>query len=171
MSVLIRQLHGNDELHAVLAVHRAAFGREGEASLVEQLRISGFNTFEWVAEENGRIIGHVSFSPIQIERGDDGKALGLAPMAVLPAQQRRGVGSQLLAEALQALRGTAFRAVVVLGDPAYYERFGFLPASKHGLHDTYGGGDAFMAMALHEDGLSGYRGRVDYAPAFANLTD
>jgi putative acetyltransferase len=160
-----------DEQQAILDVHRAAFDREDEARLVQQLCLAGRNRFERLAEQDGQIVAHVLFSPVRIAQGDDGKVLGLAPMAVVPAWQRRGMGAALLRESLQALRSADFRAVVVLGDPAYYSRFGFAPASQQGLIDTYGGGDAFMALALREGALDGYRGQVDYAPEFANLTD
>lgn len=165
MSLLIRRPRPDpDDLNEILAVHRAAFGREDEARLVEQLRASGRNTFELLAEQQGEIVAHVLFSPIRVEHGDDDQALGLAPMAALPAWQRRGVGTTLIHDALQALAASPFRAVVVLGDPAYYGRFGFTPASAFHLHDIYGGGDAFMALALCEGGLHGYRGQIDYAP-------
>jgi putative acetyltransferase len=170
MSLLIRQPHAS-EREAILAVHRAAFGRDDEARLVAQLHAAGRNSAEWLAEQDGDIIAHVLFSPIRIEHGDDGKSLGLAPMAVMPAWQRRGVGKQLIHAALQALRSMDFRSIVVLGDPEYYGRFGFVPASSHGLHDTYGGGDAFMILTLRDGALQGYQGQVDYAPEFANLTD
>jgi putative acetyltransferase len=172
MSLLIRQPHQSiDERKAILAIHRAAFGREDEARLVEQLCASGSNSFERLAEQDGEIIAHVLFSPVRVKHGDDGKALGLAPVGVLPDWQRRGVGTRLIEDALRDLRATPFRFVVVLGDPAYYRRFGFVPASNHGLHDTYGGGNAFMALTLREGALDGYRGQVDYAPEFAALTD
>jgi putative acetyltransferase len=170
MNLLIRQPHAS-EREAILAVHRAAFGRDDEARLVQQLHAAGRNSAEWLAEQDGDIIAHVLFSPIRIEHGDDGKSLGLAPMAVVPTWQRRGVGAQLIHAALQALRSTDFRSIVVLGDPGYYGRFGFVPASNHGLHDTYGGGDAFMILTLRDGTLTGYCGQVDYAPEFANLTD
>lgn len=170
MSLLLRRPDA-DDLNEILTVHRAAFGREDEARLVEQLHASGRNTFELLAEQQGEIVAHVLFSPIHIEHGDNQQALGLAPMAVAPAWQRRGVGTALIHDALRALAISPFSAVVVLGDPAYYGRFGFTPASAFDLHDTYGGGDAFMALALREGGLHGYRGQVDYAPEFANLTD
>ncbi|WP_266170659.1 GNAT family N-acetyltransferase [Dyella subtropica] len=172
MPLLIRRPRPDpDDLNEILVVHRAAFGREDEARLVEQLHASRRNTFELLAEQNGEVVAHVLFSPIRIEHGDDAQALGLAPMAVTPALQRRGIGTALIREALLALTVSSFRAVVVLGDPAYYGRFGFTPASSFDLQDTYGGGDAFMALALCENGLQGYRGQVDYAPEFANLTD
>jgi putative acetyltransferase len=156
---------------AVLAVHRAAFAREDEARLVASLWASGRSVFEQLAECDGAIVGHVLFSPVRIAEGDDGLAIGLAPMAVLPDWQRRGIGTGLLEASLRELADTPYRAIVVLGDPAFYARFGFRPAAATGLHDTYGGGDAFMALALREDGLSGYRGQVDYASEFDALTD
>lgn len=160
-----------DELAAIMAVHRAAFGRDDEAALVGRLRADGDDAFELLAEADGAVVAHVAFSRLRIEHGDDGLALGLAPVAVLPAWQRRGVGSTLIRHSLEALRKQPMRAVMVLGDPGYYARFGFTPASRASLRDTYGGGDAFMALALHSGGLDGYRGRVDYAPAFDLLTD
>jgi putative acetyltransferase len=172
MTLLIRQPHASpSEREAILAVHRAAFGREDEARLVKQLYAAGRNTAEWLAERDGEVIAHLLFSPIRIEHGDDGKSLGLAPMAVVPAWQRHGVGTQLIHAALLALRSTDFRSIVVLGDPEYYGRFGFVPASNHELHDIYGGGNAFMVLPLNDTTLNGYRGQVDYAPEFANLTD
>jgi len=159
------------DAEAVLAVHRAAFGRDGEAQLVAALAAAGRNVFERLAEAEAAVVAHVLFSPVRIAEGDDGLALGLAPMAVMPAWQRRGIGSALIETALRELAATPCRAVVVLGDPAYYGRFGFAPASSAGLHDTYGGGDAFMALALRAGGLDGYRGRVDYAPEFDQLPE
>lgn len=159
------------ELATIMAVHRAAFGRDDEALLVQHLREDGDDAFELLAEADGAVIAHVAYSPVRIEHGDDGRALGLAPVAVSPAWQRRGAGSALIRQSLDALREGPARAVVVLGDPRYYARFGFTPASGAGLHDTYGGGDAFMALALQPGGLDGYRGRVDYAAAFALITD
>jgi len=168
--MLVRQPLPQDA-EAVLAVHRAAFGREGEARLVAALRAAGRAAFERLAERDGGVAGHVLFSPLRIAQGDDGLALGLAPMAVAPAWQRQGVGTALLEGSLRELTVTPYRAVAVLGDPAFYGRFGFRPAASAGLHDTYGGGNAFMILALRDGGLDGYRGQVDYAPEFASLSD
>ncbi|MDO1529035.1 N-acetyltransferase [Fulvimonas sp. R45] len=168
MTLALRRLRPEPrELEAALAVHRAAFGRDDEARLVHRLREAGDDALEWLAEADGQVVGHVAYSPVRIEHGDDGCALGLAPVGVLPAWQRRGVGRALIEASLDALRqGGRTSLVVVLGDPAYYARFGFAPASAAGLHDTYGGGDAFMARALRPGALDGRHGRVDYAPAF-----
>jgi putative acetyltransferase len=153
------------DLPAILAVHRAAFGRDDEAVLVQRLHDAGRAAVSLVAEHEGVIVGHVLFSPVTIEQGDDGKALGLAPVAVVPGHQHEGVGHALIEEGIGACFVADTRAIVVLGAPNYYARFGFSRASTHGL--TYGDSTAFMVLALTVDGLGEYRGRVDYAPEFA----
>jgi putative acetyltransferase len=166
------RLPRSNDLEAVLAVHRAAFGRGDEAELVRRLCEAGDNTCELLAETETDVIGHVMYSPCRIEHGDDSRVVGLAPVGVLPTWQGQGVGTALIHQSLDAMRSEGrIRAVVVLGEPSYYARFGFTPASRAGLHDTYGGGDAFMVLALQPGGLDGYQGRVDYAPAFDFLTD
>lgn len=163
---------GPNDLAESLAIEREAFARADEADLVQRLRDEGNSALEWVAEANGALVAHVLYSPVRIEHGDDGRVLGLAPVGVRPAHQRQGIGDALIRQSLDALRAASrARAVVLLSDPAYYTRFGFVPASRHGLHDIYGGGDAFMALALQPAGLEGYRGRVDYAPAFDLLSE
>jgi putative acetyltransferase len=156
------------DLAAILAVHRAAFARDDEAALVQRLHDAGRAAVSLVAEREGAIVGHVLFSPVTIEHGDDGKALGLAPVAVLPAQQHEGVGHALIEEGIGACFVADARAIVVLGAPNYYARFGFSRASTHGL--THGDNAAFMVLALTVDGLGAYRGRVDYSAEFAGLS-
>lgn len=157
------------DLEAIVAVHRAAFGRDAEAELVRRLIGAGRDTISLVAtDDDDAVIGHVLFSPVTVEEGDDGKALGLAPVAVLPGRQRQGIGHALIEEGIGACFVQDARAIFVLGSPAYYTKFGFSKASAHGLHDTYEGGNAFQVLALTIDGLAGYRGRVEYAPEFAN---
>lgn len=164
----IRASHDGD-LAAILALNQQAFAGNDEARLVARLHQAGRQVLEYIAEHEGAIIGHVLFSPIQTEHGHDGLAVGLAPLAVAPEHQRQGIGAALVAHALDTLRSGPYRMTVVLGEPTYYARFGFRPASLSGLRDTYGGGDAFMALALREGGLDGYSGRVDYCPEFASL--
>ncbi len=156
------------DLDAIVAIHTAAFGRDTEATLVRRLVDAGRATVSLVAvDENDTVLGHVLLSPVTIEEGDDGKALGLAPVAVHPDHQRQGIGHALIEEGIGACFVQDARAVFVLGSPAYYTKFGFGKASAHGLHDTYEGGNAFQVLPLTVDGLAGYRGRVDYAPEFA----
>jgi putative acetyltransferase len=157
-----------DDLDAIVAVHEAAFGRPAEGGLVRRLVEAGKASVSLVAvDEDDAVIGHVLFSPVTIEQGDDGKALGLAPVAVHPDHQRRGVGHELIEEGIGACFVAEARAVFVLGSPAYYAGFGFQKASAHDLRDAFEGGNAFQVLPLTIDGLAGYRGRVDYASEFS----
>ena len=156
------------DLDAIVGVHDAAFGRTNEGGLVRRLVEGGHATISLVAvDEDDAVIGHVLFSPLTIENGDDGRALGLAPVAVHPDYQRQGVGHALIEEGIGACFVADARAVFVLGSPAYYATFGFTKASAHDLHDAFEGGNAFQVLALTIDGLAGYAGRVSYAPAFS----
>jgi putative acetyltransferase len=156
------------DLDAIVAVHHAAFGRPNEGDLVRRLVTSDKATISLVAlDDDDKVIGHVLFSPLTIETGDDGKALGLAPVAVHPDYQRQGVGHALIEEGIGACFVADARAVFVLGSPVYYAKFGFMKASSHGLHDAADGGNAFQVLPLTIDGLAGYGGCVRYAPAFS----
>lgn len=165
MPTRIRPFRDGD-LAAVARVNRAAFGREDEASLVATLHTAGHVAYELVAERDDEIVAHILFSPVTVEHGDDGRALGLAPLAVAPPFQRQGIGTALTQAALTTLATGPYRMIAVLGDPAYYTRFGFGPASAAGLNDVYGAGDDFMALALKPGGLDGYAGRVNYVAEF-----
>jgi Predicted acetyltransferase len=95
-----------------------------EGAIVDALRAAGALTTSLVAERDGVVTGHVAFSPIDI----DGKSFnwyGLGPVAVLPDQQRQGIGVQLIEAGLEEIKALGARGCVVLGDPAYYGRFGF----------------------------------------------
>jgi putative acetyltransferase len=154
---------------AVRSVHEAAFPGHDEARLVDALRAAGRMVVSLVAEDNGRIVGHVAFSPVTVEGASDG--VGLAPVAVIPTAQRGGIGSRLIRSGLDICRQNGFGFVVVLGAPAYYGRFGFTPAHAWGLDDEYGGGEAFQALELREGSIPKDAGRVRYAPEFAALDE
>src|SRR5262245_26783884 len=110
----------------VRAVHVAAFPTPAEANLVDALRSAGHASVSLVAEADGKIVGHILFSPMSIaEHPAITDGLGLAPLAVLPALQRRGIGAALVREGLDSCRKLGAGFVAVLGDPAYYTRFGF----------------------------------------------
>ncbi|MDI3283889.1 N-acetyltransferase [Polyangium sp. 15x6] len=156
------------DIAAVRHVNECAFGRPEEASLVDALRQSEAITLSLVAEQDGRVVGHILFSPVVIDR-DDGRdvAQGLAPMAVLPELHRKGIGSVLVHEGLERLRGAGHGAVVVLGHLAYYPRFGFEPAARFGLHwEVPGHDEAFMALELRPGFLGMRPGVVRYRPEF-----
>jgi putative acetyltransferase len=154
---------------AIRDVVLAAFGREAEARLVDRLHASGKVACSLVAEEAGRILGHVLFSRIAVGAAAL-PALSLAPLAVVPAFQRLGIGSALVSSGLQRLRGTDHTRVVVVGDPAYYPRFGFVPASRFGLVCSFPvPSEAVMAIALARDAWQDAAGPVHYGPEFDDL--
>lgn len=150
---------------AIRAVLLAAFPTDAEARLVDLLRRVGRLSISLVAERTGQIIGHIAFSPITIAEKIAG--LGLAPLAVHPSAQRTGIGAALVRQGLSSCRTADTGFVVVLGDPAYYRRFGFKPASTWNLTDEYAGGLAFQALELHPDAAPPTGGLVKYAPEFS----
>jgi putative acetyltransferase len=157
------------EFPAIRRVVQDAFGQPVEAELIEDLRNEGYVRLAMVAEIDGQIVGHVLYSDLPIVMADGVvPAIALAPMAVAPAWQRQGIGSQLIRHSLDACRAAGHRIVVVLGHPEYYPRFGFSPSLAEPLESPYAG-PAFMALELVPGALDGVRGRVEYAPPFARF--
>jgi putative acetyltransferase len=156
-----------DDLDAIRAVNRLAFGQEDEAALVDALRDGGYCRASLVAEVEDRVVGHILFSdlPIITTTGTV-PALALAPMAVLPECQHLGVGSELVRRGLDVCRERGHKIVVVLGHPHYYPRFGFSPALAARLTSPFSGKESFMALALVSGALDGVEGRVEYPPPF-----
>lgn len=160
--------------HETLADHRAthgvliaAFPTPLEANLVAALRKSGHLRVSLVAVENGVVVGHVAFSLVSTEKPTSVPGAALAPVAVHPAFERRGIGSSLIRHGLQACRENGFGWAVVLGDPGYYQRFGFESASRFGLANVYGVDEEFMALELRPACMPVNCGLVQYAPQFA----
>jgi putative acetyltransferase len=155
---------------AIRAVQLAAFGQPDEADLVDALRDSGDAVLSVVAEDHGRIVGHVLFSrlTIHIESDQIVPALALAPMAVAPERQRQGIGSALLTEALREGRVRGERIVIVVGHVDFYPRFGFSRERAAHLESEFQC-EAFMALELEPGALSRVSGRVEYAPAFGRV--
>jgi putative acetyltransferase len=153
---------------AIHAVHRAAFPTAAEARLVDRLRASGKARVSLVAQSGDLVVGHVLFTPVSIA-GHPGcdSGLGLAPLAVLPDNQRRGIGSSLVREGLAACRELGCPFVVVLGHPAYYPRFGFQKASSLGLRNEYGVDEQFMVAIIDQGAFPPEGGLVQYASEFA----
>jgi putative acetyltransferase len=163
--VLIRREQPDDE-GAVRVVNEAAFGRSAEAELVDRLRREGAVLASFVAEQERCIIAHILFSRTVIETADEPiPSVALAPVAVLPAYQRRGVGSRLIRFGLDWLRTRGERSVLVLGHPQYYPRFGF-SSDRARMLGTPFPPDAFMALELVPSALDGVRGAVRYPAAF-----
>jgi putative acetyltransferase len=159
------RLETSADVTAISMVHITAFPTPAEARLVEALRVNGRLSVSVVAVESEGVVGHVAFSPVTVA-GLTGGA-GLAPLAVLPAFRRRGIGAALVREGLLNAERAGFQYVVVLGEPSYYSRFGFAPASRWGLRDEYRGGEAFQALEFRAAALPAGGGLVRYAPDFA----
>jgi putative acetyltransferase len=153
----------------VRRIHERAFGQPLEAELVDRLRTACPDALSLVAEAEAEVVGHILFTPVIVE-SDGGHVLGmgLAPMAVVPERQRRGIGAALARRGLDLLRERECPFVVVVGHPDYYPRFGFDPASKHGLACQWQGvpDDAFMALVLDPRRMSGVSGVARYRPEF-----
>lgn len=166
-AVTIRPEQAGDE-RKIHALNAACFPSAAEADLVDRLRSAGRLTLSYVAEVQGEIVGHVAFSPVTADGASGG--VGLAPAAVVDSFRRQGIAARLIEAGLAACREAGFTWCVVLGEPSYYERFGFRPAPAFGLADEYGGGDAFQALALREGAIPVGCGLVRYAPEFAVFT-
>jgi putative acetyltransferase len=148
-------------------VHAGSFPTAAEARLVDLLRAAGSLRVSLVAEVGDAIVGHVAFSPVSAASGTAGA--GLAPLAVVAQHRGRGIGAELVRKGLHACRAAGIGWVVVLGQPTYYARFGFRPASNFGLRDEYRGGSAFQAIELIRGALPVGAGLVRYAEEFATL--
>ncbi len=155
---------------AVHALNVAAFGSPAEAELVDALRQQVRPLISLVAEENGVVVGHILFSPLVLPGHPELRLMGLAPMAVAPERQRRGIGSALVRAGLEQCRRLGCGAVIVLGHPGYYPRFGFTPAARFGIACEYQApAEAFMLIELEPGHLRGARGTVRYPAAFASV--
>lgn len=158
----------HEDIAAIRNVNEQAFGQLAEADLVDALRRNGKAALSLVAEEDDHIVGHILFSPVTLET-DAGELIGvgLAPVAVLPEFQNRGVGSALVERGLEICREAGHRFAVVLGHPNYYPRFGFIPASRFGIKREYETPDEnFMAMELRGGALRNQAGMARYQPEF-----
>jgi putative acetyltransferase len=148
---------------AIRAVVEAAFGQADEADLVERLRSGGDVMFELVDEEAGEIVGHILYSRLWADSVHLYAAL--APLAVRPDRQRSGVGKRLTSASIETAKDFGAHAVIVLGHPEYYPKFGFSTEAAAGVKSPYSGSPAFMALAL-EDGALEAPLLVAYPDAF-----
>jgi putative acetyltransferase len=149
-------------------INQQAFGGDTEAELVDTLRQSGVSLISLVAEEDHQLIGHILFSPVTLSGQPRIPAIaGLGPMAVLPEWQRRGIGSLLVTTGLAYCASADYVAVVVLGHPAYYPRFGFVPAGGFKIKSEFNVPDeVFMVKELQNGALQDLMGTIQYHPAF-----
>jgi putative acetyltransferase len=158
-----------EDIEVVRNINIAAFDRENEANLVDRLRGIA-STFSFVAVQSDRIVGHIFFSPVVVagKCSSNLSILGLAPVAVLPNYQRQGIGTLLIQHGLEECARSGFQAVVVLGYPDFYSRFGFISASRKSLKCEYDVPDeAFMVLELESGSLQDCSGTVKYRSEFS----
>jgi putative acetyltransferase len=144
--------------------------QDADAQAINAVIESAFKGAGEARAEDGLIVGHILFSPVTIEPDYPGlRMLGLAPLAVTPSYQGRGIGSRLVQEGLLRCKEAGYDAVVVLGHPTYYPRFGFTRARDSGLDNEYGADEAFMVVELKDRVLSDVRGVVKYCTEFDGI--
>tara|TARA_R110002072_G_scaffold67164_2_gene165175 strand:- start:1264 stop:1782 length:519 start_codon:yes stop_codon:yes gene_type:complete len=157
------------------ALLRAAFATSAEARLVQALRAADADTLELVAEDHDAIIGAVLFTPVEAIGADTRHVvgIGLAPLAVTDARRQQGIGSALVETGLDFLKALGPPVIAVLGEPDFYARFGFVPASRTGWRwdadheDSVG--DAFQLLTLDASRLPPSPGKIRYHRAFSQL--
>lgn len=159
-----------EDYAAVYEVNQLAFEQEDEAVLVQKIRNSEnfFPELSLVAVKDGRIVGHILFSPVLIKSQKEAvQAIALAPMAVHPEFQNQGIGAALVRQGLEECKRLGHKIVIVVGHPTYYPRFGFSSAKAKGLEAPFSIPDeAFLVLELIPGVLKGIKGRVEYPPAF-----
>lgn len=159
------------DIEAIRKVNALAFGQPTEGEIVDRLREKCPDFLSLVADLEGKVVGHVLFTPAVIE--SEYRRLvgtGLAPMAVLPDHQHRAIGAQLVTAGLEAVKRLGHPFVIVLGHPAYYPRFGFVPASRFGIKSEYEmvPDEAFMIRVFDETALKGVAGVARLRPEFSD---
>jgi putative acetyltransferase len=161
-----------EDVRAIDVVHISAFGGEAEAQLISALRASSAYNRELslVAELNGRIVGHVLLTRVPLRRnGTEKNVLALGPMSVVPSQTHRGIGSELINASIGLAREKGYGAIVVVGYPEFYRRFGFRPAKEFKVTcNLPAPEDALTAMEIVNDNLAG-GGHVEYPEPFIEL--
>jgi len=169
VQIIIRPEQEKDYL-TIKKVNNLAFGQENEGNLVEKLRKNQEYVPELslVAEVENEVVGHILFYPIQIVAKDASfPSLALAPLAVLPDYQHKGIGKQLVKTGLTQAKQLGYPSVIVLGNPNYYPQFGFKRASEWNIRCPFEVPDtSFFAIALEKDGLAEVHGTVAYPKEF-----
>ena len=158
-----------EDFTKIYEINKQAFNQKDESELIERIRV-GKNfipELSLVAEENGKILGHILFSKIRIIGEKEYESLALAPMAVLPKYQKQGIGTKLIEEGLKKARKLGFDSVIVIGHKDYYPKFGFERASKWNIECPFEvPNESFMAIELMIEALKEKSGIVEYPKEF-----
>ena len=158
-----------DDIAAVCELNRRAFGQNQESNIVDALRANGAVLLSLVATVNDRVVGHIIYSPASISGNVSGAALG--PMAVLPEYQRQGIGTKLVEAGNAKLKNAGCPFIIVVGHAEYYPRFGFRPASEHGIKCEWDvPDDVFMLLVLDEEKMKGVSGLAAYRDEFSTVS-
>ncbi|MBI1872757.1 MAG: N-acetyltransferase [Acidobacteria bacterium] len=155
------------DIPAIRDVNRRAFGQDQEGNIVDALRANGAAVLSLVAAVDGRVVGHIMYSPLLVG-GVQGAALG--PMAVLPEHQHRGIGTSLVEAGNRQLRHDGCPFIAVLGHATFYPRFGFRPANTYGITCEWDvPDDVFMMLVLDEAKMSDVVGIAKYRTEFSTV--
>lgn len=159
---------------AITKINDLAFEQPNEGRLIEKLRHNKafISRLSLVAEVEGRVVGHILFFPIEVkeEEGIVSLSLALAPMAVSPEFQKRGIGGRLIMSGLEMAQKLHHRSAIVLGHAEYYSKFGFKPASLWNIRAPFDvPNEAFMAIELTTNGLKDVEGTVLYPNEFGEV--
>jgi len=168
MNITIRKEEENDSIQ-IYEVNKLAFQQENEGKLIEKIRKSEnfIPELSMVAELDKKIVGHILFSKIKIVGESDYESLALAPIAVIPEFQKKGIGSELIKKGMDKAKEQGFDSIIVLGHKEYYPKFGFQRASRWDIKCPFEvPDDVFMAIELTEKGLEGKAGTVKYPDEF-----
>jgi len=167
MSIIRREQP--QDIPEVRQVNIRAFGQEQEALVIDQLRKNCNSILSLVALNDGKVVGHILFSPAVIE-GRHGRLVGtgLAPLAVVPEYQRKGIGSELIQTGIARIREGGCPYIIVIGHPDYYTRFGFDQAGRFGICCEWGvPKEAFMILVLDRRAMNGITGVARYRQEWA----
>ena len=157
------------DISKIQQINFLAFKTDAEADLVDRLRKSAVPIISLVAEIDNEIVGHILFTPMTSDKFDI-KIAGLAPMAVLPEYQNKGIGSALVEKGLEYCADEKYEAVAVLGHPNYYPKFGFIPSTRFDLISEYDvPKEVFMVKELVSNSLSKVSGVIKYHEEFGEL--
>lgn len=162
MDIKIRNEETKD-IERVRQIVTTAFPTDAESRLVDALRATGKAIISLVAVNGDEVLGHILFSPVTTTPPSEAEGIGLAPVAVGPDSQSQGIGSMLIREGLRLCKERGFDYCVVLGEPKYYQRFGFEKASPFGIRNEYGVDNEFMVIRCSDRGAAG---TVQYAAEF-----
>lgn len=168
--MIIREEQPSD-IEKIWQVNVEAFETKAEANLVNTLRDSGCTFISLVAETESKVVGHILFTPVELSGNEIKlKIMGIAPMAVLSQYQNKGIGSKLVQAGLERCQSLGYDAVVVLGHPSYYPKFGFVPSVQYGVKSEYDVPDeVFMILELNPGSLKHHEGVIRYHEAFNSV--